>query len=285
MKKKTVIKLSLILCCIIIVVVATIILHTLNASPVYAESVFSKTKDVMIVGTTQTINAYDNISISPANYNQGAEFKSSSDCVSVDSDGKITFLAEDVQATITIFVKKNSDSKISASFNINTITETEYHLDKNNITMYADEVKQNKLYYNKNDVVLVKNTYNIAIYDYKTGKISVNDTELNDDINVGYDKIVIEIKSQFGKRIVLYFEVSVVQEMQFNYDDECAMIYFENSNMMSNDIISIDVTNTSVVNEVMHEYCCVALEFISVGKSKITISSKNFTYVFEIVVV
>ena len=70
MEKKKIIKLGILLGCIVMVAVATIILHLLNNSPVFAESIFAKQTVIQTNNCNDIINLYQNISIAPSNYNQ-----------------------------------------------------------------------------------------------------------------------------------------------------------------------------------------------------------------------
>ena len=282
MEKKKIIKLGILLGCIVMVAVATIILHLLNNSPVFAESIFAKQTVIQTNNCNDIINLYQNISIAPSNYNQGVEFKTDNTSVKIDNNGRISFLESNIVANITVFVKQNNSTKIYTTFQVEVLNGSGDYLEKNVVYIYDNETAINKLNYHESCDISVKSKHNIINYDYKTGVIAINENKSHNNI---YDKITIEIKSQYDKISIISFEVIGVKKLVYDLSNGYEMINFENLNNDYDEMIDINIENDLIVSEWRHEYNLLLIYLNKIGTTKITISSTDFTYIYEISVI
>ena len=285
-KKKKIIKYTLILSCIVLVIIATVVLQALNSSPVFAKSIISTSSTITRDLNVDELNIYDYVQIFPHNYNQGLECKSSSENVEVKNDGEIKFLQNEYFVTITVFAKSNQSDLIYTSFDVvlneydaPTIEKELIKINESNI----DLTYNNKLNYADNSKITVSSLYNLVNYDYVTGNLTVNENESQSHL---YDEVTVEIISQ-GVKTTLNFEICIVKELKFNYEDEGCVVDFKNTITERGESLGVRIDNEDCIVYENHGANYVLLKIISKGSSEIEIYSSNstFRYFYKITII
>lgn len=283
-KKKKIIKYCLILSCILLVVIATVVLQALNSSPVFAKSIISTSSTITRNSDDDNLYIYDYVKIFPSNYNQGLECKTSSENVEIENDGEIKFLQDEYFVTITVFAKSNQSELIHTSFDVVLSEYIAPTIEKDLIKIEETNIKNiynNKLNCDKNSKISISSINNLVNYDYITGNMTVNENESHSCM---YDKITIEILSQ-GVTTTLSFEVCIVKELTFNYNDEYCVIYFENTLTQNNEYLNFYIENENNLKIETYGGTYAMLAFLKKGRSEFEISCSAFKYFYNITIV